>query len=64
MYAAARVLDIEIVHDQTVEEEAKADKKAVAEEVRLAAKQQKKHLIKSTEMIAKKYQYVVDYSVQ
>ncbi|CAI2360287.1 unnamed protein product [Moneuplotes crassus] len=64
MYGAAEVLNVEIVHDQTPEQEASTDKKALAEKTRLAARQALKDLIKTTEALAKKYQFMVEYSAE
>ena len=64
MYSEAQVLDIDIIHNHTVVEEEKMDKKEVAETIKKKSHEKNKDYIKKTEMLKKKYQFVVDYSSQ
>mmetsp|Transcript_33013 Transcript_33013/g.37887 ORF Transcript_33013/g.37887 Transcript_33013/m.37887 type:complete len:168 (+) Transcript_33013:1154-1657(+) len=51
MYSVSNVLDVDIIHNLTVEEEEKCDKKAQADEIRVASKVTYKDLMKSTETL-------------
>lgn len=64
LYAQSSVLDVDILHETTVEEEAKLDKKITSEEIKAYATEHYKELIKNTEILAKKPQFVLDYSKQ
>lgn len=62
MYSQSTVLDVDILHDMTLQEEAKLDKKQLAESIKKIARQKYKDLIKNTEMLAKKPQFVFGYA--
>jgi hypothetical protein len=64
LYAQSSVLDVDIIHENTVEEEAKVDKKIVSEDIKKYAREHYKDLIKNTETLGISSQYVLDYSKQ
>lgn len=64
LYKDSNVLDVDIIHHLSIEEEEKLDKKAVIQDVKNYAKIKFKDLISKIETLNKKQQWVLDYSKQ
>ena len=62
MYTQSKVIDVDIIHNLTIEEEEKLDKKTQQEEIKEYCKTKYKDLMKSTDALIKKRQFVVNYS--
>lgn len=63
-YSESKVLDVEIIHHMTIEEENKQDKKIVANDVRNKARKKYMNLIKTTENLNNTDQFVTGYATQ
>ena len=62
MYTFSNVIDVDIIHSLSIEEEEKLDKKVHSEEVKAQSKIKYKNLMKSTDALIKKRQFHINYS--